>query len=174
MICRGFTGTGASKIKVVRLFNTFGPRQYPRAVIPKMAREALKCLKDPGHRPRFGDPAASRAFIPVSFSVRALFAARLLPLNPISQYGGGAPAISISETWKTIAEVLGVDPGRAVWRCTELMRSSYTVKSLQGESSEALKAFDMVSPIDAMSVALGQLLEWVEAHPNYCADGEYQ
>lgn len=176
MLIRGFAGSNhGGMIRAVRLFNTFGPRQFPRAIIPKMIREALRVKADAGYRPRFGDPMAMRAFIPVENSCRALLQSSLVSTRSVVlQFGGNAEAIAMRDLWKLICEVMKIDPATAIWLCKEHMRDGFHVPCLQGQTSPELRNCDMRDPLVEGSEALGRMIDWVERHPHYASPEDYQ
>jgi dTDP-glucose 4,6-dehydratase len=94
----------ATPVTVLRPFNTFGPRQSARAVIPTIITQLL-AGKD---RIRLGAQSPTRDFNYVGDTVRAFLAAATRPgiegqvINAGSNY-----EISIGDTARLIAEVMG-------------------------------------------------------------------
>lgn len=173
MLCRAWRGTTNDAVKVLRIFNTFGPRQYPRAIIPKMLREALRLQEDPSWQPSFGDGTAVRSFIPVHMTCEALIGAAAINAG-VLQYGGGMEPITIRALWTMICRLVGVEAGRAVWMHSDHLRAGFEVPHLKGITSPQLAGLDAKEPLKEFEAALLKMLEWMRAHPVYCSPTDYQ
>jgi NAD dependent epimerase/dehydratase len=91
-------------VVVLRPFNTFGPRQSLRAVIPTIAAQLLR-----GGPVRLGSTAPTRDFTFVSDTVAAFLAAAIAPraLGRTIQLGTGVE-ISVGDVAVLIADIVGV------------------------------------------------------------------
>ena len=157
--------------KVVRIFNLFGPRQFPRAVHPLFIRAALALKR--GEDVTLDGPHGSRAFLYAPWVAKELVwvcedllhnppgipsSMRLLQLASMN-------AVEISTLWHVICKEVAVDPDSVTWNAEAGKRG---VANLFGRSSRpfATKDYDFVG--------LVQTIEWYRANPNYAADQPYQ
>lgn len=71
--------------RVIRLFNVFGPRQHPRAVVAKMCRLLAQHHLGRAADFEFGDPSAVRVFNPVTLAATAILKLVEEPVVPTGQ-----------------------------------------------------------------------------------------
>ncbi|WP_428427365.1 NAD-dependent 4,6-dehydratase LegB [Pararhizobium sp.] len=93
-------------VTVIRPFNTFGPRQSTRAVLPTIITQLAAGQKEV----RLGKLSPTRDFTYVADTVKAFQAMAESPevLGEVVNFGSGFE-ISIEDAVKTIIEIMGVD-----------------------------------------------------------------
>lgn len=90
-------------VVILRPFNTFGPRQSPRAVIPTIVRQALT-----GSVVRLGSTHPTRDFLFVSDTVSAFIAAATASIPPGTElHVGTGRETSIGDVVTKVGEILG-------------------------------------------------------------------
>lgn len=90
-------------VVILRPFNTFGPRQSPRAVIPTIVRQALA-----GDIIRLGSTHPTRDFLYVEDTVSAFVAAATADLTPGTElHVGTGREISIGDVVARVGKALG-------------------------------------------------------------------
>ncbi|MBP5468471.1 MAG: GDP-mannose 4,6-dehydratase, partial [Candidatus Riflebacteria bacterium] len=143
-------------ITIVRPFNTFGPRQSMRAVIPTIITQALK-----GKNIKLGDTKPVRDFNFVLNTCEGFIAAALNGKSNAEIYNiSSGEEHSIGETASLIAEIMGAklvlthDPQRNRPSNSEVMR-------LLGDSSKA-KAELGWTPHYSFKEGLTQTIHWFE------------
>ncbi len=108
MMAEAFTRSFEVPVTVLRPFNTFGPRQSERAVIPSIIRQMLDrdCPTV-----RVGDIRTVRDFSFVEDTVAAFLAVGLAgKTDPGRVYNAGSGrAVEISEVIDLLAEIIGSD-----------------------------------------------------------------
>jgi dTDP-glucose 4,6-dehydratase len=93
---------GGPEIVVVRPFNTYGPRQSLRAVIPTIIRQALT-----GDEIHLGNTATTRDFVYVEDTARAIrLAGEALDLDGEVIHIGTGVETSVSEVVELVGEIL--------------------------------------------------------------------
>lgn len=151
---------------VCRLFNLFGSRQFPRAVIPKMVRGAIASKIGASGPTRLYGPHGSRAFIYAPTAAKFIATQVLAEKRPLIQIASSAP-IEIGQLWQTIAQEVGIDPKLVDWQ--PLPANVSNVANLYGFSSEGYPTFDKF-PIEG----LRETIKWMRENPNYCSMEDYQ
>src|SRR5690606_25329056 len=90
-------------VVTLRPFNTFGPRQSPRAVIPAIAVQALA-----GDTIRLGATRPTRDFVYVDDTVEAFMRAAAIPgIEGQTIHFGGGREVSIGEVAEMIIRIAG-------------------------------------------------------------------
>lgn len=108
MLAESYARSFGLNVVILRPFNTFGPRQSERAVIPTIIRQAI----DPACREiQLGDLTPRRDLTYVSDTVNAFAAAAIAPgLIPGEAYNAGrGSAVSIGELAHLIVALSGSD-----------------------------------------------------------------
>lgn len=166
-LCESFSCAFGTPVVTLRPFNTFGPRQSSRAVIPTILRQLLAGASVV----RLGNITPRRDFTYVDDTVEGfLMAARSdLTLGTVVQLGTGE-AVSIAELFDLCARVAGVeaviesDPVRARVPQSE-------VEVLQSDNSRAQELG--WKPTVSLKEGLRRTAEWLRDHPVLDA-GAYQ
>jgi len=155
-------------IVVVRPFNTFGPRQSTRAVIPTIVGQILS-----GKRIiNLGSLSPRRDLNYVENTVDAFLAAATAPsiAGRTIHFGSGGE-VSIGELFETIREVMGADVDVA----TEERRvrpSASEVGRLLADNSLARDLLGW-SPRVSLEEGLARVVEWMREHPSLWKENEY-
>lgn len=108
MMAESFVRSFGTPVVILRPFNTYGPRQSERAVIPTVIRQAL----DPSCRViRVGDITTTRDFNYVDDTVSAFLAAGLSPTLQLGRpyNAGSGNAVPISQMIETVFSIMGCE-----------------------------------------------------------------
>lgn len=148
-------------VTIIRPFNTYGPRQSDRAVIPTIIAQALYCSEIV-----LGALAPRRDFTFVTDTVQGFLAGALEPAALGQEINlGSNNAIAIGDLCKLVLQLLGkeempvrVDPAR-------LRPERSEVQCLQADNSKAKKLLGW-EPRVALTDGLQQTIAWVMAHPH--------
>lgn len=141
---------------ILRPFNTFGPRQSPRAVIPTIVRQALA-----GDVIRLGSKAPTRDFLFIDDTVAGFVAAAKSTLTPGTelQIGTGIET-SIGEVVETTGHLLG-KALRVISEEQRLRPGASEVERLVCDYSDAQRDIGW-SPKVTFSEGLKRFIEWVQ------------
>jgi dTDP-glucose 4,6-dehydratase len=151
----------------VRPFNTYGPRQSARAVIPDIIAQALQ-----GNSVQLGslDPIRDMTF--VSDTVEGFIRASEVDgvTGQVFNLGTGE-AVSIRDLAHAIFNLLGVSPA-LVADPKRVRPSASEVQKLVSNNSKAAKVLDW-HPTVTLREGLSRTIEWVRDHPEQYYPGEY-
>jgi dTDP-glucose 4,6-dehydratase len=145
-------------VVVVRPFNTFGPRQSNRAVIPTVITQCLA-----GDRVRIGSTAPLRDFNFIDNTVSAFLAAATAPaaIGQTVHFGSGRE-ISIGDLIQTVAGIVGKSVQLEVEN--ERIRPEQSeVGRLLADNSRA-KAVLGWSPQVSLEEGLARTVDWFRGH----------
>jgi len=151
----------------VRPFNTFGPRQSTRAIVPTIIAQGLA-----GSVVRLGNLHPSRDLTFVSDTVEGLVRAATVPeaIGKTVNLGSGCE-ISVGDLVDLIAGLIGQpmsissEPERARPRDSEVDR-------LRADSALARQLLHW-EPAVSLKDGLGRTIEWMQAHPETYLSGAY-
>jgi dTDP-glucose 4,6-dehydratase len=146
-------------VVVARPFNTYGPRQSLRAVIPTIAAQLLR--RGPV---RLGSVTPTRDFTFVSDTVTGLMRAATVQL-------GTGVEISIADLAKLLAELTGV-PLRIETDTDRVRPAASEVERLVADPSLAREVLGWKAQV-ALRDGLGKMLEWLKRSPLPARSGEY-
>lgn len=149
--------------RVVRIFNMYGPRQYPRAVHPLFIRAALRARS--GQSVTLDGPHGSRAFVYAPTVARRLVDIATSDDQPRLQQIASDVPVLIADLWRMIAEEVGIDPDSVSWDADAGKRG---VANLYGYGSSRGLTFPY------MRNHLCDTIEWYERNPDFAAHGAYQ
>lgn len=142
---------------VCRMFNLFGPRQSPRAVIPRMAIQAHNVkagLQDKvrlyGPNNIHGEPYA-RAFLPVTWVAEQIMGRIIDDPRPLVQLASDEP-VPIADLWRKVATLVGLDPENDIEWSTPPDYAT-TVVRLYGSSTEGYQTMPFMYDKLAEAVA---------------------
>jgi dTDP-glucose 4,6-dehydratase len=154
-------------VAVIRPFNTYGPRQSSRAVIPSIITQAL--TQD---EVRLGNLAPRRDFTFITDTVDAFLriGAAAQTVGQEINIGSGLE-ISVEDLANKIIGVIGRDVPITCEK--QRVRSAGEVERLQ---ADARKAGEMVGwqPRVSLTQGLIQTIDWVNAHQHFYNAGDYQ
>jgi len=151
---------------VVRPFNTYGPRQSLRAIIPTIAAQLLA-----GGPARLGATAPTRDFTFVSDTVAGfLRAATADAVGEVVQLGTGQE-ISIRDLASKIADIVGV-PLQIELEERRLRPEASEVQRLVSDPSLALRMLGW-SPTVTLDEGLRLTVEWMRTDPSVGRAREY-
>jgi NAD dependent epimerase/dehydratase len=154
-------------VVVVRPFNTYGPRQSARAVIPTIIVQALA-----GDRIELGATDTVRDFLFVADTVRGFLAAAesVGACGEVVQLGTGA-GTSIAQ----VVEVVGSIVGRELSVDSDDARrrpANSEVSRLVCSPDKAARLFDWRSEVN-IETGLRQTVTWIDAHRADYRPGHY-
>lgn len=154
-------------VVTVRPFNTYGPRQSARAVIPTIITQCLA-----GSRVRLGNVDPTRDLNFVSNTVEGFVRAAVAPkaLGQTVNLGSGRE-IAIRD----LALLVGSLLGKTVEIITEEQRLRPTaseVERLLADSTLARQLLDW-TPAVSLEEGLGMTIEWIKKHPEYYRPDQY-
>lgn len=159
-----FTSFG-TPVKIIRPFNTFGPRQSPRAVIPAIIKQLIMRTGEV----RLGNLDARRSFNYVDDTVNAFIKA----LDSNKGFGepinfGNEFHISIGDLASKICELFGVQ--RKIVQETRRVRPSKSeVNVLSANSNKALSLLSWepeYSGEEGLSAGLQRTIDWFKSNPS--------
>ena len=146
-------------LTVVRPFNTYGPRQSARAVIPTIITQALA-----GTEVRLGSLTPTRDFNFVSDTVEGFIAAAASPkaVGQVINLGSGAE-ISVQELASSLGELLGKKL-KLVADDQRVRPENSEVERLCADASKARELLGWASSV-SLKDGLRQTIAWVEQNP---------
>jgi NAD dependent epimerase/dehydratase len=151
----------------VRPFNTYGPRQSARAVIPNIIVQALH-----GNTVRIGslDPVRDLTFVSDTIEgfIRAAEAKDIV--GQVVNLGTGQ-AVSIRELAQTIFDLLGVTPN-VVTDPNRIRPAASEVQRLISNNGKALKMIGW-RPMVSLKDGLGRTIQWIREHTELYHPDEY-
>jgi NAD dependent epimerase/dehydratase len=166
LLALSYHASFGTPVVILRPFNTFGPRQSLRAIIPTIASQLIA-----GGPVRLGATTPTRDFVYVGDTVEGfLLAATADALGEIVQLGTGQE-ISVGELARVIADLCGasltlrVDEDRLRPEASEVQR-------LVADAARA-KALLGWSPTVTLTEGLRRTIEWLRNDPSVARAREY-
>jgi dTDP-glucose 4,6-dehydratase len=163
-IAESFYLSFGAPISVIRPFNTFGPRQSTRAIIPSVVTQLLSQNK----QAQLGDPSPLRDFLHVSDTVEGFLLAGISTsiFGEVINLCSGEEH-SMLEVATSCAEQLGLDPITSlVWDTDSRLRPEKSeVRQLIGSNAKALKLLGW-KPKTNFSQGLANAVEWFKNPEN--------
>jgi dTDP-glucose 4,6-dehydratase len=167
-IAMSFHAAFGVPVTIVRPFNTYGPRQSDRAIIPTIISQALA-----REEVVLGNVTPRRDFTYVADTAAGFIAAAeaRATIGEELNLGTGAD-ISVGELAQKIGELLGRD--LSVTESEERVRPSTSeVDRLVSNNDRALKLMDW-EPAVSLEDGLGRTIDWVRAHPELYDPASYR
>lgn len=152
----------------IRPFNTFGPGQSARAVIPTITSQALS-----GQDIHIGNLAPRRDFTFVDDTVNGFLLAAQAPgaLGETINLGFGKD-ISIGELAQEIIDLINPKL-KLVTETNRLRPEKSEVMHLLSDNQKAKRLLGW-QPEISFNEGMGKTIEWIKAHPDWFATGSYQ
>src|SRR6185295_11124026 len=146
------------RVVTVRPFNTYGPRQSTRAVIPTIVTQCLT-----SEVVRLGNTSTTRDLNYVSDTVRAFMLAGEQPKadGRVINVGTGIE-VSIEALFRTICDLTGRHP-RLVVDEARVRRAESEVERLVADASTAREVLGW-TPTFALADGLRETISWVDQH----------
>ncbi|MBI3872023.1 MAG: SDR family NAD(P)-dependent oxidoreductase [candidate division Zixibacteria bacterium] len=147
-------------VVILRPFNTYGPRQSPRAVIPTIVSQALK-----GETVRLGSIHPTRDFLYVSDTVSGFIAAATAPDLPPGielQIGTGSES-SVEDVVRSVADCLG-KPLQIICEDHRVRPAGSEVERLLCDPGEARRRLNW-SPTVTLKDGLRRVIDWMTKSP---------
>lgn len=154
-------------VSIVRPFNTFGPRQSARAVIPTIIAQVLR-----GPEVRLGSLWPVRDFTFVADTVDGLLAVARAHMRHGEVFNiGSGFGVSIEEVLRRVMEGSGVEVQIADEK--ERVRPERSeVKELVCDCTKARAVLGW-QPVHTLDDGLRRTIDWVRAHPDAFRPSEY-
>ena len=146
-------------VKIVRPFNTYGPRQSARAIVPTIAVQILS-----GVSPiRLGSLSPTRDLTFVKDTARGFHEIYRsnTSLGEITNVGTNSE-ISVGELVETIARILGVDV-TVVQDDQRVRPVASEVERLRCDNSK-IRSLTEWRPLHSLEQGLGETIEWLRRH----------
>lgn len=157
----------ALPVTVVRPFNTYGPRQSARAVIPAIVSQMLTAEEI-----RLGSLTPVRDFNFVEDTVTGMIAAAEADVMPGETFNlGSGQGVSIGEAVERCLRLAGLER-RVVFVAERARPERSEVLELIADASRARARLGW-QPKHALDEGLRATIEWVRAHPELYRPSEY-
>ena len=155
-------------VVTVRPFNTYGPRQSARAVIPTIITQALTSLTI-----SLGSLDPTRDFNYVADTVRGFLSAARSPeaVGEVINLGTGTE-VSIGHLSRTVLELVGKPEAVVVSEEQRLRPKNSEVERLCADAGKALRILNW-SPELTLEQGLGHTIEWLRSHLDRYRPGVY-
>ncbi len=146
---------------ILRPFNTMGPRQSMRAVIPQIISQLLDYKRDGTNRLLLGNAEAERDFTYVSDTVEGFVKAGIADIEAVGQainLGSGA-CVSIAEVANLAASIMGVDDVEISLDPLRMRPGDSEVDRLLSDNDKARVSLDW-QPEVCLLEGLTRTIEW--------------
>lgn len=167
LVAQSYHATFGLPVVVVRPFNTYGPRQSARAVIPTVITQALAT-----GRVRLGATDTLRDFLFVADTARGFLAAARAPgvEGEVIQLGTGT-ATSIDVLVGLVADLLG-RPLTVESDSQRLRPVTSEVDRLVCDAARARRLLEWAPQVD-LATGLGRTIAWIRRHADRYRPEEY-
>jgi NAD dependent epimerase/dehydratase len=155
-------------VVTVRPFNTFGPRQSARAIIPTIVCQAL--YRD---ELRLGALEPTRDFTYVTDTAAGMILAAEQPDLPWMEVNlGSGTEITIGDLARRIMKLIGRELGIAE-EAVRLRPTRSEVERLLADNARAFQTLGW-TPTVTLDDGLRRVIDWVRGHPDHYRPDEYQ
>jgi len=158
MLAYSYACAFETPVTIVRPFNTYGPRQSARAVIPTIIQQALSCKTI-----KLGDLKPIRDFNFVSDTVEGFIKAAQNGITGETYNLATGKGVRIGEILETVARILKIDFSPEFEEIRKRPPSS-EVMCLIGDASKAAKELDW-QPKVKFEEGIKKTIEWFENLP---------
>ena len=154
-------------VVTLRPFNTFGPRQSARAVIPSIIMQALA-----GRPVMLGDTRPTRDFVFVDDTVDGFLRAGITPgIEGLTVHTGGGREVRIGDLPAMIAKAVGIEVD-VVEDAQRIRPAASEVERLIADASLAKEKLGWV-PKTSVEEGLARTVDFIRAHPQLYRPAEY-
>lgn len=154
-------------VVTLRPFNTFGPRQSARAVIPAVAVQALA-----GRPVRMGDTRPTRDFVFVDDTVAGFIAAGTVAgIEGETIHIGGGREIPVGDLPRLIGEAAGIEV-RVEQDAARIRPAASEVERLVADASRA-RALLGWTPKVSVEEGLARVVDFIRQNPDLYRPAEY-
>ena len=167
MLALSYARSFGARVAVLRPFNTYGPRQSARAVIPTIASQLLA-----GDEVRVGSLHPERDLTFVSDTVAAFLAVARSEgcVGRVTNSGSGV-SVSIRDLIERIAHIVGRTP-RIYQEEVRVRPASSEVDRLRADTS-AIRGLTGWRPQISLDEGLRRTIDWIASHPDRYRVGAY-
>jgi nucleoside-diphosphate-sugar epimerase len=169
MVADSFYRSFGTPVATVRPFNTYGPRQSARAVIPTIISQALNSSRE---EIRLGTltPVRDLSFVKDTVQGFISIAQSDEAVGQITNLGAGK-GITIGDLAAKILQVAGIDKPIVHDKGRDRPANS-EVLELLADSTKARTLFNW-QPRYSLAEGLAETIEFVRQHPNFFKSGHY-
>lgn len=159
MLCESFNRSFDTPLVILRPFNTYGPRQSARAVIPTIIAQLISGRREV----QLGNTSPRRDLMYVSDTVAGFLAAGRVPgIEGATIHLGTGRSESVKELFTAACRACGVEA--TLVECPERFRPGRSeVQVLQSDPSRAHELLKWKATID-LERGLALTAEWMRAH----------
>jgi NAD dependent epimerase/dehydratase len=157
-LCKSFYYSYGLPVVIIRPFNTFGPRQSPRAVIPTIILQLLN-----GDVLKLGNIGTSRDFTYVEDTVKGILLGGLLEANGEEINLGTGTEISIDNLAKLIARLIGRDKYTIREDRSRVRRQEAEVMRLISDNAKAKNLLHW-KPAYTLEEGLAKTIRWFKKY----------
>jgi NAD dependent epimerase/dehydratase len=167
-LCEAFFASYRTPVVTVRPFNTYGPRQSARAVIPTILSQLLTGFT----KVRLGNTAPKRDLTFVSDTVEGILAAGSRPgIEGETVHLGTGCTYSIGEVFEAACRVCGVEA--AIERDAERIRPELSeVMVLQSDPTRANRVLGWKADV-TLENGLRRTAEWIKSNIGFYSPDRY-
>jgi dTDP-glucose 4,6-dehydratase len=166
-LCKAFYYSYGLPVDIIRPFNTFGPRQSPRAVIPNIILQLLN-----GDVLKLGNLKPSRDFTYVKDTVDGILLGGLLKVNGEEINLGTGKEISVGSLVKLIARLMGKEQYVLKREKKRVRRQEAEVVRLVSNNAKAKKVLGW-KPAYTLEEGLVETIEWFKENKDLYKNLDY-
>jgi dTDP-glucose 4,6-dehydratase len=166
-LCKSFYYSYGLPVNIIRPFNTFGPRQSPRAVIPNILLQLLN-----GDVLKLGNLKPSRDFTYVKDTVDGILLGGLLKANGEEVNLGTGQEISVGSLVKLIARLMGKEHYELKRERKRVRRQEAEVIRLVSDNTKAKKVLGW-KPAYTLEEGLVKTIEWFKENKDLYKNLDY-
>lgn len=166
-LCKSFYYSYGLPVVIVRPFNTFGPRQSPRAIVPTIILQLLN-----GDVLKLGNLKPSRDFTYIGDTVEGILLGGLLKANGEEINLGTGTEISIGSLVKLIARLIGKEQYVLEEESKRVRRREAEVIRLISDNTKA-KSFLHWKPTYTLKEGLVNTIEWFRENREFYKNLDY-
>lgn len=166
-LCKSFYYSYGLPVVIIRPFNTFGPRQSPRAIVPTIILQLLD-----GDVLKLGDLKPTRDFTYVKDTVEGILLGGLLAANGEETNLGTGTEISIGNLVKLIAKLMGKKKYVLMKEDKRIRRREAEVVRLISDNTRAESVLRW-KPAYTLEEGLAETIEWFKENKGLYKNLDY-